>query len=425
MSPSPSAQGSRSPSGTTEPAMANPIHPDFVDRLDQDFVNFYNSTLGRTTPDNSAPLEEVRKQRAQFHSRKAAGGKLAQQQRAAFVQDVKLQAPDGHLFTVRLYRPDPRTSPYGAGPYPVHVNFHGGGFTFGDLNSDAKICMQIRTRVGIMVADVDYRLRPEHAMGRGHDDCWAAVQYMRDHGAQLNARQDSISIGGISAGGQIAAVMQQLARDAALPLKFAFLGVPVTASHAHYEQASDSEFPSFVENEFAPCLNWARIMFYRENAQMKEAHAALAEEEAALPAFYSAPLSGDLAGVCPTFVGTASADPLRDEGEAYGQKLVAAGVKTTIRRYQGVPHPFMHMPLKKAEMYTHDLCDALRTAHGVAFVKPSLSVFPRKKMFQTSRQQQRRAAPPPPPAAGGIRRNMARSWSWTPGKLALASRLKQ
>lgn len=120
--------------------MANPIHPDFIDRLDQDFVNFYNSTLGRTTPDNSAPLEEVRKQRAQFHSRKAgAGGKLAQQQRAAFVQDVKLQAPDGHLFTVRLYRPDPRTSPYGAGPYPVHVNFHGKSYTPSDRNEGVRI----------------------------------------------------------------------------------------------------------------------------------------------------------------------------------------------------------------------------------------------------------------------------------------------
>ncbi|KAF7530933.1 hypothetical protein G7054_g9373 [Neopestalotiopsis clavispora] len=293
MPPSPSAQGSRSPSR----AAANPIHPDFVDRLDQDFIDFYNSTLGRTTPDNSAPLEEVRKQRAKIHSQKAR--KYAH---TAFIQDVKLEAPDGFPFTVRLYKPDPRTSPYGAGPYPVHVNFHGGGFTFGDLNSDAKICMQIRTRVGIMVADVDYRLRPEHAMGRGHDDCWAAVQYMHSHGAQVNARQDSISIGGISAGGQIAAVVQQLARDAAIPLKFAFLGVPVTASHSHYQKASDSEFPSFVENEFAPCLNWARIMFYRENSDMKDAAAALDAEAAALPEFYSSPLSGDLRGICPTFI---------------------------------------------------------------------------------------------------------------------------
>ncbi|ETS75399.1 hypothetical protein PFICI_12343 [Pestalotiopsis fici W106-1] len=421
MSPSPSARDSQSPSR----AMANPIHPDFLDRLDQDFIDFYNSTLGRTTPDNSAPLEEVRKQRAKFHSQKAR--KYAH---TAFVQDIKLEAPDGYPFTVRLYKPDPRTSPYGAGPYPVHVNFHGGGFTFGDLNSDAKICMQIRTRVGIMVADVDYRLRPEHAMGRGHDDCWAAVQYMHNHGAQVNARQDSISIGGISAGGQIAAVVQQLARDAAIPLKFAFLGVPVTASHSHYKKASDSEFPSFVENEFAPCLNWARIMFYRENSDMKDAAAALDEEAAALPEFYSSPLSGELHGICPTFIGTASADPLRDEGEAYGHKLVRAGVKTTIRRYQGVPHPFMHMPLRKAEVYTHDLCDALRTAHGVAFVKPSLSVFPRRKMFQASssssaRQQQQQLHRPGPPQVGGNKRKMARSWSWTPGKLALASRLKQ
>jgi hypothetical protein len=116
MPPSPNAQDSEPASK----ALANPIHPDLIERLDKDFVDFYNSTLGRSTPDNNAPLEEVRRQRAKFHSRKARN--FAQ---AVFVEDIKLEAVDGHFYTVRLYKPDPRTSPYGVGPYPVHVNFHG------------------------------------------------------------------------------------------------------------------------------------------------------------------------------------------------------------------------------------------------------------------------------------------------------------
>ncbi|KAM0811691.1 putative Alpha/Beta hydrolase protein [Seiridium cardinale] len=405
MAPSATAQDPKRASGN----LPNPIHPDFIDRLDKDFVDFYNSTLGRSTPDNNVPLEEARKQRARYHSRKAGNFPRAQ-----FVEDIKLEATDGYFFTVRLYKPDPRTSPFGAGPYPVHVNFHGGGFTFGDLNSDAKICMQTRTRLGILVADVDYRLRPEHSMGKGHDDCWAAVQYMYNHGAELNARSDSISIGGISAGGQIAAVVQQLARDASLPLKFAFLGVPVTASHAHYEKASDSEYPSFTENELAPCLNWARIMFYKENSQMSEVDEEA--ERAALPEFYSSPINGELEGICPTFIGTASADPLRDEGELYGQKLIAAGVKTTVRRYSGVPHPFMHMPIKKAETYTQDLCEALRSAHAIGLAKPATSLFAKRKMFQP-------AKPHRPAATPGLNRNgVTRSWSWAPGKLGWAGK---
>lgn len=116
MAPSPTTQ---EPNPVSK-AMANPIHPDFLDQLDSDFVEFYNTKLGRTTPDNSAPLEEVRKQRAKYHSRKARNFSQAQ-----FVEDIILESEDGHKFTVRLYKPDPRSSPYGVGPYPVHINFHG------------------------------------------------------------------------------------------------------------------------------------------------------------------------------------------------------------------------------------------------------------------------------------------------------------
>lgn len=237
---------------------------------------------------------------------------------------------------------------------------------------------------------------------------------MRNCGSEVNAKPEAISIGGISAGGQIAAVMQQLARDAAIPLKFAFLGVPVTASHTHYEKASDSEFPSFVENEFAPCLNWARITFYRENTEMGEVDEEA--ERAAVPEFYSSPISGNFKGLCPTFVGTASADPLRDEGESYGQKLISAGVKTTVRRYQGVPHPFMHMPIKKAELYVFDLCQALRAAHGIGLVMPQPTMPTRRKMFASVKQRRPLAQPL------AIRSGAARKWSWTPGKFGLAGK---
>ncbi len=66
-----------------------------------------------------------------------------------------------------------------------------------------------------------------------------------------------------------------------------------------------------------------------------------------------------------TYVATASCDPLRDEGEGYARKLVENGVQVTVRRYTGVPHPFMHMlVVKKAQMYMDDICDHLRMAHG-------------------------------------------------------------
>lgn len=125
----------------------------------------------------------------------------------------------------------------------------------------------------------------------------------------------------------------------------------------------DSPFPSMAENALAPCLNWKRVSFFAAVAEksMKEG------EWEALPRFWRSPIEADsLDGICDTFIATAGCDPLRDEGEAYGQKLVEAGVKVTMRRYTGVPHPWMHMVgIKKAKMYIDDVCLALKSAHGL------------------------------------------------------------
>lgn len=142
----------------------------------------------------------------------------------------------------------------------------------------------------------------------------------------------------------------------------AFLAVPTTESHRHLTSPDQSPYKSFSTNSLAPCLNWARLDYFRklQLPQTAEGQAALA----ALPEFYSSPIKGNLKGLCPTFVATAELDPLCDEGEVYAARLVQAGVKVTVRRYTGVPHPFMHMtPLKKAAMYAHDFCSALRSAH--------------------------------------------------------------
>ncbi|KAK7757279.1 hypothetical protein SLS62_000828 [Diatrype stigma] len=135
--------------------------------------------------------------------------------------------------------------------------------------------------------------------------------------------------------------------------------VPAVIYEGEWEKPTDSPYASMVENEFAPCLNWARMDWFRQHYRPKSA-----AEQAALaarPICYKSPLYGDLSGLCDTFVCTASCDPLRDEGEAYGRKLLEAGVRVSMRRYTGVPHPFMHMaPVKKARMYLDDICGELK-----------------------------------------------------------------
>ena len=173
----------------------------------------------------------------------------------------------------------------------------------------------------------------------------------------------SISIGGISAGGHICAVAQQLARDASLDLKLAILAVPATIPLADGKTPADVPYPSYVQNELAPSLNWKRLAFFRDtNAGRDEAEKT---EIANRPEFMQRPINGNLKGVCNTFIATADCDPLRDEGEAYGQELIKAGVRVTTRRYMGVPHPFMHMlVIEKAKLYMDDICAQLRAAHG-------------------------------------------------------------
>lgn len=131
----------------------------------------------------------------------------------------------------------------------------------------------------------------------------------------------------------------------------------------YIKEPEESPYPSMVENALAPTLSWSRLKYFQSHYTTKSA-----EEKAALEArgvFFSDPVDGNLEGLCPTFIATAEADPLRDEGEEYAARLAKAGVKTTLRRYTGVPHPFMHMrPIKKAVMYVEDYCSAVKQAHG-------------------------------------------------------------
>ncbi|OKL55480.1 hypothetical protein UA08_09224 [Talaromyces atroroseus] len=300
-----------------------PINPKFpLSRLDDDFIEYYNKYLAIKPATHNINVEELKANPQKYASPWARDFSYE-----PFVNDIQLKSDDGHEFTTRLYRPDPRTSPFGEGPYPIHVNFH------------------------------------EHLFGKGHDDAWAAIQWVHEHGPEIGARPDSISIGGISAGGHISAVCQQLARDAGIDLKLAVIAVPATVTGDGKPDAADSPFPSAVENEFAPCLSWQRLEFFRNIYEPKSEE--VKQELNARPVFIRKPLEGNLRGVCDTYIATADCDPLRDEGEEYGQRLVKAGVKVTTRRYTGVPHPFMHMlHIKKGQLYISDICTALKAVHG-------------------------------------------------------------
>ena len=195
--------------------------------------------------------------------------------------------------------------------------------------------------------DVGYRLVPEHAFPIGIQDSMAALQYIHSAAGQAKFNIDAsrISLGGVSAGANIALVLGHLARDAGIPLRLITVGTPVIDDISKYEKAADSPFPSMKEMEHAPTLNWARLKWFDNlKWQSLSDDAVVKAKQMAEVRWYANALNApDFTGMPRTVIYTAGCDPLRDEGEAYARKLVEAGNEVVLKRFKGVPHPFMHM----------------------------------------------------------------------------------
>jgi len=235
------------------------------------------------------------------------------------VEDINIPGPVGDI-PARLY------APASDGPQPALVYFHGGGFVIGDIESHDALCRMLANRSRCAVVSIDYRLAPEHKFPAAADDCYAATAHIHQNAAAFGIDPLRIAVGGDSAGGNLAAVVALMARDnAGPPLVFQLLIYPVT----------DYNFDtsSYHDNAQGYFLTQATMRWFW-------AHYLTGDADGANP--HASPLrAASLAGLPPAHVITAEYDPLRDEGEEYGHRLDAAGVATTIRRYDGVVHGFV------------------------------------------------------------------------------------
>ena len=211
---------------------------------------------------------------------------------------------------------------------PVVMYFHGGGWVLGDIDSHDGTCKQLLAELGAaVVVSVHYRLAPEHKYPAAADDCYAATAWVAANGAELGADGSRLAVCGDSAGGNLSAVVSQMARDKGGPAIAAqVLHVPVTDHNYDY--------PSYTENAEGYLLTRASMIWFWDHYLNSPADGAEA---------YASPLrAADLSGLPPALIQTAEFDPLRDEGEAYGAALQAAGTGVTVKRYDGCIHdPFM------------------------------------------------------------------------------------
>lgn len=210
-------------------------------KLDPVFEKLYNDNVAKT-PARPIDLGELR---ATYSTLNSYGTAAAPEVGRVYDEQLAL--------AVRVYEPASE------GPWPVHVDFHGGGWGLDDLETEAHICRHVCAKANVVVVDVAYRLVPEFPFPTAVTDGFAALRHVHAHGARrFNVRPDSISVGGVSAGGCIALALAHLARDAGLPLRLVAAGTPVT-DVSQYASAAEAPWPSMRENEMAPTLNWARL----------------------------------------------------------------------------------------------------------------------------------------------------------------------
>jgi acetyl esterase len=241
----------------------------------------------------------------------------------ARVQDHRVTVAGGDI-GVRVLVP-----PQGA--RGVLVYLHGGGWVIGTVDEFDTVARKLAERTSCAVVLVDYRLAPEHRYPTAVEDCYAALTWTAAHLADIAGRPDvPLIVAGDSAGGNLAAVLAQWARDrGGPPLSLQVLIYPVTDA--------DFDRPSYVDPDNQLLLTREAMIWFWDHyvpdpAQRTEADAS--------------PLrAADLRGLPPAVVLTAEHDVLRDEGEEYARRLTAAGVTVDLRRHEGQTHGFFTLLL--------------------------------------------------------------------------------
>jgi acetyl esterase len=260
------------------------------------------------------------------------------------VLDRTILGPAGEL-PIRIYTPD------GDGPFPVIVFFHGGGFVIGSLESHDPLCRQLAGLTPAVVVSVHYRLAPEHPFPAAVEDAWAALEWAQHNAAEIGGDPNLVAVCGDSAGGNLAAVTAILARDAGRPtLSAQILLYPTVDARGGY--------PSLDENAEGPFLTKDSMEWffghYAPNADTSDPRLSPIAAE-------------DLSGLPPALIVTAEFDPLRDEGEAYADRLRDAGVDVTCHRYDGMGHVFVQLAgiVPQGRQAIEEASAALAKAFGV------------------------------------------------------------
>jgi acetyl esterase len=240
------------------------------------------------------------------------------------VNNLLADGPHGPI-PIRVYRP---VGAAADAALPALVYFHGGGWVIGDLETHDVLCRQITAEAEIEVVSVDYRMAPELKFPGAVDDAMAATRWVAANAGRLGIDPKRIAVGGDSAGGNLAAVVALLARDAGGPaIAYQVLLYPVTdvsTETGSYRECGEGYLLTLDS------MRWFFDHYLKSPDEARD--------------WRVSPLrAASHAGLPPALIVTAGFDPLRDEGEAYARKLREAGVRVDYACYGGMIHGFVPM----------------------------------------------------------------------------------
>lgn len=236
-------------------------------------------------------------------------------------REYDLTAEDGGASSVRVLVPSDA-------PRGVLVYYHGGGWVIGSVDGYDTLGRQLAEATNMIVALVEYRLAPEHKYPASNHDAWAALRWVEAHADELGVAGLPVVLGGDSVGGTLSIVTALRARDEGVRVDATVLVYPATDANTGRDSYNDPENQLLLSRA---SMEWF-MNHYVGGVEHDNSHPSIS------------PINADLTGFPPTALAIAEHDPLKDEGEEFGELLRAAGVPVTYRFFEGQMHAFFQMP---------------------------------------------------------------------------------
>ncbi|MCY3883442.1 MAG: alpha/beta hydrolase [Gammaproteobacteria bacterium] len=281
-----------------------PLHPAYTEKLR--LLNSQNAP-----PLRAVPVELIRET---YRTMQPERPDVAVES----VQEVTIPTDSGTL-GIRIYRPSLRDD------LPVVLMFHGGGWVIGDLTTVDGQCRDVAVGTGAIVVAVDYRLAPEHRFPTAAEDCFSALNWVHDNIHAYGGDSARLGVAGDSAGGNLAAVVALMSRDRHGPeLQCQLLVYPVI-------DGTNFDSSSYLENAQGFGLTRDDMLWFWDQYTNCD--------DRTNP--YASPIVAEsMSDLPPALILTAEYDVLRDEGEAYGERLRTDGVDAEVVRFDGFIHGF-------------------------------------------------------------------------------------